>query len=326
MVSALSLLAHQPSSRDHYISFFKYVKRKIEKNQKKREVRKTLCLAKGGRAVTIWLQNKERLWNHEKAGTGRGIECGSGDQRTGGVRRPAAGQWRTGGRQRQLCTYVPLRTITEALRPDAEVDWVKDRAVVRAEGLKLTARPGDAYIEANGRTLYAKDGVHLKAGRTLVPVRVLAEALGATVDWNPATGVVSVNGGGSATTQPDYNREDKLYWLSRIISAESRGEPLEGQIAVGNVVLNRVDSPDFPDTIYGVIFDDRWGGQFTPVRNGTIYQEPTEQSIQAANLCLEGVNVAKDSLYFLAPALTNNHWIMENRTHVMTIGAHWFYR
>ena len=119
---------------------------------------------------------------------------------------------------------------------------------------------------------------------------------------------------------------DALYWLSRIISAESRGEPLEGQIAVGNVVLNRVDSPDFPDTIYGVIFDDRWGGQFTPVRNGTIYQEPTEQSIQAAKLCLEGVNVAKDSLYFLAPALTNNHWIMENRTHVMTIGAHWFYR
>lgn len=102
----------------------------------------------------------------------------------------------------QNTTYVPLRTITEALRPDAEVDWVKDRAVVRAEGLKLTARPGDAYIEANGRTLYAKDGVHLKAGRTLVPVRVLAEALGATVDWNPATGVVSVNGGGSATTQP----------------------------------------------------------------------------------------------------------------------------
>ena len=93
----------------------------------------------------------------------------------------------------QNTTYVPLRTITEALRPDAEVDWVKDRAVVRAEGLKLTARPGDAYIEANGRTLYAKDGVHLKAGRTLVPVRVLAEALGATVDWNPATGVVSVN-------------------------------------------------------------------------------------------------------------------------------------
>lgn len=72
----------------------------------------------------------------------------------------------------QNTTYVPLRTITEALRPDAEVDWVKDRAVVRAEGLKLTGPAGDAYIEANGRTLYAKDGVHLKAGRTLCRCRV----------------------------------------------------------------------------------------------------------------------------------------------------------
>lgn len=290
-----------------------------------------MCLAKGrGERLQSGYKTKKGCGTMKKlvlavalsaALVTNGQAASAGPLRVNGAPVDASGSY-----VHQNTTYVPLRTITEALRPDAEVDWVKDRAVVRAEGLKLTARPGDAYIEANGRTLYAKDGVHLKAGRTLVPVRVLAEALGATVDWNPATGVVSVNGGGSATTQPDYNREDKLYWLSRIISAESRGEPLEGQIAVGNVVLNRVDSPDFPDTIYGVIFDDRWGGQFTPVRNGTIYQEPTEQSIQAANLCLEGVNVAKDSLYFLAPALTNNHWIMENRTHVMTIGAHWFYR
>ena len=114
--------------------------------------------------------------------------------------------------------------------------------------------------------------------------------------------------------------------LSRIISAESRGEPLEGQIAVGNVVLNRVASADFPDTIYGVIFDDRWGGQFTPVRNGTIYQEPSARSVEAARLCLSGANTAGESLYFLAPALATNHWVMENRTHVVTIGSHWFYK
>lgn len=76
----------------------------------------------------------------------------------------------------------------------------------------------------------------------------------------------------------NYNADD-LYWLARIISAESRGESLDGKIAVGNVVLNRVASSDFPDTIYGVIFDDRWGGQFEPVRNGTIYQTPTEDSV-----------------------------------------------
>ena len=229
-----------------------------------------------------------------------------------------------GGYVEQNTTYVPLRAVAEALRPDAAVAWERDRAVVRADGLQLTARPGDAYIAANGRALSAPLGVRLEAGRTLVPVRPLAEAMGASVYWDRATGAVSVTGG-TAGAVPEAD-SGELYWLSRIISAESRGEPLEGQIAVGNVVLNRVASPDFPDTVYGVIFDDRWGGQFAPVRNGTIYHEPSARSVEAARLCLSGVNVAGESLYFLAPALATNHWIMENRTHVVTIGSHWFYR
>lgn len=119
--------------------------------------------------------------------------------------------------------------------------------------------------------------------------------------------------------------EDAVFWLSRIISAESKGESLEGQIAVGNVVLNRVKSPEFPNTIYGVIFDDRWGGQFEPVRNGTIYLEPTEQSILAAKKCLSGVNNIGNCLYFLAPDLAQNFWIPQNREYVTTIGCHDFY-
>ena len=220
----------------------------------------------------------------------------------------------------QNTTYVPLRTITEALRPDAEVDWVKDRAVVRAEGLKLTARPGDAYIEANGRTLYAKDGVHLKAGRTLVPVRVLAEALGATVDWNPATGVVSVNGGGSATTQPDYNREDKLYWLSRIINAESGNQVLEGRIAVGNVVMNRVNSPKFPNNIYDVLYQKN---QFSPASSGSLKRTPNEGSVIAAKLVLDGAQVVPNALFFSRAGLSC--YASRNRPYVTTIGDHAFY-
>lgn len=67
---------------------------------------------------------------------------------------------------------------------------------------------------------------------------------------------------GAAVTSPDapYNAVD-YYWLSRIISAESQGEPLEGQIAVGNVVLNRVESDQFPDTIAGVVFDQKYAVQ-----------------------------------------------------------------
>ena len=92
------------------------------------------------------------------------------------------------------------------------------------------------------------------------------------------------------------------------------------------MVLNRVAHSEFPNTIYGVIFDSRWGGQFEPVRNGTIYHTPTEESVTAAKLVLEGADVAGESLYFLAPTLTNNHWIMENRDYIMTIGVHWFYK
>ncbi len=218
-------------------------------------------------------------------------------------------------------TFVSLRAMAQALRPDAQVDWAGDRATVRDEGLTLSARPGDDAIICNGERHALNLPVRFEDCRTLVPLRPLAALFDVEVDWSPSTGLVSLTTAGSAEAYTD----DDLYWLSHIISAESRGESMEGKIAVGNVVLNRVASDDFPDTIYGVIFDDRWGGQFEPVRNGTIYDEPTEESVQAAAACLSGANTAGDSLYFLAPELTDNHWTMENRTYVTTIGVHWFY-
>ena len=137
------------------------------------------------------------------------------------------------------------------------------------------------------RALYIPQGVLLENGRTLVPVRVLAEALGADVDWNSSTGEVTVTSGdGTILTEYDVYDPDALYWLSRIISAESQGEPLTGKVGVGNVILNRVGHAEFPNTIYGVIFDSRWGGQFEPVQNGTVYSTPTQESVIAAKLVL----------------------------------------
>lgn len=215
-------------------------------------------------------------------------------------------------------TYVSLRAVSEALCPEADVTWESGKAAVRTPRLTLTARPGETQLIHNGDTLPLSSPVRLEEGRTLVPIRPLAALLGAEVTWNRLTGAVELT-----TVDTDY--DDQVYWLSRIISAESQGECWEGKIAVGNVVLNRVASPDFPDTIYGVIFDERWGGQFEPVRNGTVYNDPTPESIRAAKACLEGANVVGNSLYFLAPELTDNHWTMENRTYITTIGAHWFY-
>lgn len=223
----------------------------------------------------------------------------------------------------QGTTYVPLRGMLEALCPQAQISWEDGQAAARWNGNLLTARPGDSFLLYNGSRISMDMPVRLENGRTLVPLRPLCALFGTQVDWFPGTSVAALTS--QDAPQLSY-REDELYWLSRIISAESQGECWDGKIAVGNVVLNRVRSQEFPDTIYGVIFDDRWGGQFEPVRNGTVYLTPTEESVRAAVACLNGENTVGDSLYFLAPALTNNHWTMENRDYVTTIGAHWFYR
>lgn len=217
-------------------------------------------------------------------------------------------------------TFVSLRSLIQTLRPGSSVWWEDGQAMARTGELTLSAQPGDNTLVCNGDRVELGRSVRLEEGRTLVPIRPLAGLLGLEVTWIPATGEVAL------TTPETGDRYDELYWLSRIISAESQGESWEGKLAVGNVVLNRVKSPDFPDTIYGVIFDDRWGGQFEPVRNGTVYNDPTPESVRAAEACLNGVTVVEDGLYFLAPALTENHWIMDNRTYITTIGVHWFYQ
>ena len=221
-------------------------------------------------------------------------------------------------------TYVSLRTVAGILAPDATVSWENGAAWIRGKDLTLCAKPGEQWLTVNDRALYIPQGVQLEGGTTLVPIRVLAQALGGQVDWNARDGVTLTPGTGRPDPAP-YT-EDELYWMSRIISAESRGEPLLGKLAVGTVVLNRVASEEFPNTVYDVIFDRQWGVQFTPVANGTVYDEPTQESVLAAKLVLDGARAAGDSLYFIAPNLTNNHWVMENQTYVTTIGCHWFYR
>ena len=221
-------------------------------------------------------------------------------------------------------TYVSLRTVAQALAPNADVTWEDGTAWVRGNGLTLSARPGEQWLMVNDRALYIPHQVRLEKGRTMVPVRVLAQALGGTVDWSWQAGVTLTPGSGKPA--PASYTEEDLYWMSRIISAESRGEPMLGKLAVGTVVLNRVASDEFPDTIHDVIFDRKWGVQFTPVANGSVYMEPTEESVLAAKLVLDGARAAEGSLYFLAPELTDNHWVMENQSYVTTIGCHWFYK
>ncbi|HHT16491.1 MAG TPA: copper amine oxidase [Papillibacter sp.] len=223
-------------------------------------------------------------------------------------------------------TYVPIRAFSYQIRPGAKVSWEWGQAVVRCGNLTITAREGNRYIEANGRVIYARAPIISINGSIMIPVRALSKAFDATASWDDATASVRIRRGSGAILPAEkfYNADD-LLWLARIISAESEAEPFMGKVAVGNVVLNRVRSPEFPDTIWGVIFDRKWGVQFEPTANGRIYLEPTAESVRAAKMCLEGTNVIGDSLYFLNPAKSSNFWIMQNRPYVAAIGEHLFY-
>ena len=91
------------------------------------------------------------------------------------------------------------------------------------------------------------------------------------------------------------------------------------------MVLNRVASGEYPNTVYDVIFDRKDAVQFEPVSNGTVYQTPTALSVQAARLALQGVNTAGESLFFFNPSLSQGTWIVRSRTYYTTIGCHRFY-
>ena len=150
-------------------------------------------------------------------------------------------------------------------------------------------------------------------------MRLVAEALGGTAEWDPYLDGAAVTSAGSG-----YDAVD-LYWLSHIIYAESGAESMEGQIAVGNVVLNRVASDSFPNTVPAVIFDRKNGVQFEPVSNGTIYKTPSSASVQAAKRAMDGERPVGGALYFYAPELSQGLWITANRTYLQTIGCHRFY-
>lgn len=121
-----------------------------------------------------------------------------------------------------------------------------------------------------------------------------------------------------------YDYED-LYWLSRVISAEAKGESFTGQLGVGTVVLNRVRSAEFPNTVKGVVFDRKYGTQFTPVANGTIYEQPTESAVIAAKMCLDGYTLSNSVLYFVNPRIATSSWIQNHRKYAFSVGNHDFY-
>lgn len=199
-----------------------------------------------------------------------------------------------------------------------------DTANVEEETLTLTAWYGAFCAVANDRYLYVEDGVILVEGKVALPVRVLAKVynLDVSYDWETKRVLLTRQEGTSAylSDGSSFYDSDTLYWLSHIIHAESGNQSLEGKLAVGNVVMNRVEHPNFPDTIYDVLFQRN---QFSPAGSGSIYREPNAESVVAAKLVLDGAEVLEDALFFNRAGM--NTRAARTRPFVATIGAHSFY-
>lgn len=218
-------------------------------------------------------------------------------------------------------TYVPIRQFFNLLG-GSWVTWDEaDRSATVKGNASATFYLDSQTAWYNGTKQTLTGRSYAIDGTMYVPLRGLAGVLDCDIFYSEALRRVTLST--NESPEPDI---DSVYWLSRIIEAESGAEPYQGKLAVGNVILNRVKSPDFPNSIYGVIFDRKNGVQFTPVANGTIYNTPSAESIRAAKECLSGTSVVGSCLYFFNPkTATKADWIIRNCSYYASIGNHDFY-
>ncbi len=161
------------------------------------------------------------------------------------------------------------------------------------------------------------DGVYGQGTRSAVIAFQKANGLSADGIVGPKTASalgVTINSEEVAQSGSD------LYLLAKCVYSEARGEPYEGQVAVAAVVLNRVESPQFPNTIAEVIYQP-WA--FTAVHDGQINLEPNSTAYSAAKDAMNGWDPTYGCLYYYNPTTATSEWIF-SRTTVVTIGKHVF--
>lgn len=165
------------------------------------------------------------------------------------------------------------------------------------------------------------DGIY--GTKTQSAVKKFQQSVGITADGiaGPKTLLYLGLGSSSSSSTGGYSSSD-IYLLAKVIAAEARGESYTGQVAVGAVVLNRVDSSSFPDTVSGVIYQ---AGAFSAVRDSNWSVAPDATSRKAAQDAINGWDPTGGALYYYNPAKTSNQWI-RTRPVITTIGRHVFCR
>lgn len=198
---------------------------------------------------------------------------------------------------------VPYGLVSDfAQRMNIEVEWLQNAklAVLTINGDYTSFKMDSNLLIINNKSYEMNYNSFVEDGRIYVPLEVIAEKLNFTYQWDPTLLIMKLQSSeltvSPSEIKPMNFTEEDVMWLSRIIEAESRGGSLDKKTAIANVVLNRVKSPQFPNSIYEVIFQR---GQFPPAyKSGFMTRVPSELSVAAAKRALMGVEVAKNCLYF----------------------------
>lgn len=199
---------------------------------------------------------------------------------------------------------------------------------VRNEGVQALSKYGSRGQEVT--TIQTKlkrwgyyngniDGIY--GSQTLAAVKYFQRKNGLTADGIAGTKTLQAMGiYTSSSSSSSSSNSNNLNLLARLVYGEARGEPYTGQVAVAAVVLNRVKSSSFPNTISGVIYEP---GAFDVVRDGQINLTPNSTAKKAAQDALNGWDPSYGAIYYFNPNTATNKWIW-SRPHTITIGNHRF--
>lgn len=163
------------------------------------------------------------------------------------------------------------------------------------------------------------DGIY--GSQTVSAVKSFQKKNGLTVDGIAGTQTLKAMGITSSSSSSSYsNNSSNVNLLARVVYGEARGEPYTGQVAVAAVVLNRVKSSKFPNTISGVVYQS---GAFDAVADGQINMTPDTTAKKAAQDALNGWDPSYGAIYYFNPSTATNKWIW-SRPMTVTIGKHRF--
>lgn len=211
-----------------------------------------------------------------------------------------------------LCVAVPETAEAAALRQGSSGEQVKTlQSKLKRWGYYTGSVDG---IFGSG-TAQAVKYFQRKNGLTVDGIvgEATAKALGMSLTGS--------SGGSSSSSSSGNSGNNDLYLLARLVHGESRGEPYKGKVAVAAVVLNRVKSSSFPNSVSGVIYQK---GAFSAVSDGQINLAPDNESVNAARDAMNGWDPTGGCLYYYNPSKTTNKWMLSHEV-VLTIGEHAFF-